>query len=87
MEERQELERKLRALNKVKREIDDAKSVRDQKKGKLDGIMERLSTDYGVDGVDGAQKEIHNINQKLQRRNAKITEDFGRLNEEYDLGK
>ena len=75
----------LRKLNKISREIEEAKSNRDQKIGKRDELLRILKRDFKIDDLQAAIREVKNINSKIVKRNARIESEFQKLTERYEI--
>lgn len=78
-------EQKLRKLNKLKNDIEEAENEKNQKIGERKALKTRLKQQFDINNIDGAKKRVHNIEMQLARRNKKIDEGFKVLTEQYDL--
>lgn len=87
MENNEELtmEQKLRKLNKLKVELEEAKSEKDQKIGMKDEKLKRLRESYDLKSLGDAKKRILAIEQKVTRRNKRIEDSFNIIMEKYEI--
>lgn len=84
-EEELTMEMKLRRLNVLKRDLEGAKSERDQKIGERNSLLSRLNQQFGIKNLEAGHKEIKNIEDKLTTRSRRIDESFRILQRDYDL--
>ena len=78
-------EQKLRKLNKLKKEIDEAEAEKNQKIGERNGILSRLRQQFKFDDIKKAKQRTKAIEETIMRRNKKIDEGFKILIENYEL--
>ncbi len=87
MEEREPLspETVLRRVNKIKREIEEAKAERDKCLGRKEELLNQMKRDYGVGSLEEAKRRIKALDEQIMRRNAKIDRLFVQLQEKYEF--
>ena len=87
MEQNEELtiEQKLRRVNKLKKDLDDAKSEKDQKVGEKKGLLTQLKQQFGANNLTDAKRRIKNVEEQLNRRNKTIDSLFDKLSEQYEF--
>ena len=84
-EEKLNQEQILRKLNKISREIEEAKSDKNQKIGRRDELLRVLKRDYGINDLQAAIREAKNIDEKVVKRNVRIESEFQKLTERYEI--
>jgi len=85
IEEKLNQEQILRKLNKISREIEEAKSDKNQKIGRRDELLRVLKRDYGINDLQAAIREAKNIDGKVVKRNVRIESEFQKLTERYEI--
>jgi len=85
IEEKLNQEQILRKLNKISREIEEAKSDKNQKIGRRDELLRVLKRDYGINDLQAAIREAKNIDEKVVKRNVRIESEFQKLTERYEI--
>jgi len=78
-------EQKLRKLNKLKKDVEEAEAEKNQKIGEKNGILSRLRQQFKFDDIKKAKQRIKTIEETIGRRNKKIDEGFKILTENYEL--
>lgn len=81
-----EIDKKLKDLSQLRRDIELEKNELQEKKGRRKGLIERLTKEFGVDGKDGAIRECRNLDNKITVKNTRIDEKLIVLKEKYDFG-
>ena len=79
------IEQKLRRVNKLKKDLDDAKSEKDQKVGERKGLLAQLKQQFGANNLTDAKRRIKNVEEQLNRRNKTIDSLFDKLSEQYEF--
>lgn len=72
-------------LNKLRRDIEDAKQELSEKKGRREQIISDLKTRFNCKSVKEAQTRINTIENRITRRNKDIEKGFKVLQEKYDF--
>lgn len=81
-----EIDKKLKELSQLRRDIELEKNELQEKKGRRKGLIERLDREFGVDGKEGAIRENRNLDNKITTKNTKIDEKLIVLKDKYDFG-
>lgn len=84
-EEQITLDEKLRKINRLIRDIEDAKSQRDRKIGERDSVMMTLRTQFDLETLEAARKKVLALDQQIIRRNTKIDAAFVELSKKYEI--
>jgi len=84
-EEQITLDEKLRRINRLIRDIEDAKSQRDRKIGERDSVMMTLRTQFDLETLEAARKKVLALDQQIIRRNTKIDAAFVELSKKYEI--
>ena len=69
----------MESLDKVKKELEQLKSERDQIIGRQKSLMERLNAEFGLSSLEEAVEEIAKSEKELET----LTEKIVRLRNEY----
>ena len=69
----------MESLDKVKKELEQLKSERDQIIGRQKSLMERLDTEFGLSSLVEAVEEIAKAERELET----LTKEIVRLRNEY----
>jgi len=72
-------------LKKLKREIDQVKSERDQKIGRRDELLNQLKRDFDLGSMDEAKKKIMSVEQQISTRTRSIEKKFNTIKERYEF--
>jgi len=84
-EEQLSLDEKLKRINKLILEIEDAKSRRDRKIGERDSLMMTLRTQFNLETLEAAKKRVLALDQQIIRRNEKVEVMFTELSRKYEI--
>lgn len=79
------LDEKLRRINRLILDIEDAKSQRDRKVGERDSVLSTLRVQFNLNSLAEAKKKIAALDQQVLRRNAKIDEMYMALTAKYEI--
>ncbi|MFH1731578.1 MAG: hypothetical protein ABIF82_07995 [Planctomycetota bacterium] len=79
------LDEKLKKINRLVLDIEDAKSKRDRKIGEKDSLMMTLRTQFDLDTLDKARKKVLTLDQQIIRRNEKVEVMFSELSGKYEI--
>ena len=85
MPEQISLDEKLKKINRLVLDIEDAKSKRDRKIGEKDSLMMTLRTQFDLDTLDKARKKVLTLDQVIIRRNEKVEVMFSELSGKYEI--
>uniref|UniRef100_A0A6M3KUR1 Uncharacterized protein n=1 Tax=viral metagenome TaxID=1070528 RepID=A0A6M3KUR1_9ZZZZ len=85
MPEQISLDEKLKKINRLVLDIEDAKSKRDRKIGEKDSLMMTLRTQFDLDTLDKARKKVLTLDQVIIRRNEKVEVMFAELSGKYEI--
>ena len=85
MPEQISLDEKLKKINRLVLDIEDAKSKRDRKIGEKDSLMMTLRTQFDLDTLDKARKKVLTLDQQIIRRNEKVEVMFSELSGKYEI--
>ena len=78
-------EQKLRKLNVLKKDVEEAETEKNQKIGERNAIITRLKQQFGFTDIKKAKQKIKAIEERIARRNKKIDQGFKTLTENYEL--
>ncbi|MFH1624131.1 MAG: hypothetical protein ABID54_03120 [Pseudomonadota bacterium] len=84
-EEQLSLDEKLKRINKLILEIEDAKSRRDRKIGERDSLLMTLRTQFNLETLEAAKKRVLALDQQIIRRNEKVETMFSELSRKYEI--
>ena len=79
------LDEKLKKINRLVLDIEDAKSKRDRKIGERDSLVMTLRTQFDLDTLDKARKKVLTLDQQIIRRNEKVEVMFSELSGKYEI--
>ena len=71
-------------LGKLKKGIDEAKNNLAKLEGREQELLNQLKTDFNLDSVEAAEKEIEKVKKHIVKKEEEITKQFNKLKEEYD---
>ena len=72
-------------LNRLRKDIEEAKNEQNQMIGKKTGLLERLSNEFKLDSLAKARTRIKLLDDQVGRRNKMIDKQFSTLREKYDF--
>lgn len=78
-------EQKLRKLNILKKDVEEAEAEKNQKIGERNSVLSRVRQQHNLDTIKKAKQKIKTIEETISRRNKKIDAGFKTLTENYEL--
>jgi predicted nucleic acid-binding Zn-ribbon protein len=74
----------LMQLEKLKKEIDQAKIDKATAEGRLDSLMKQLKTDYGLSSIAEAEKELNKLTDEINGNQKKVDGLFAELKTKFE---
>jgi len=74
----------LMQLEKLKKEIDQAKIDKATAEGRLDSLMKQLKTDYGLSSIAEAEKELTKLTEEINGNQKKVDGLFAELKTKFE---
>lgn len=71
-------------LMKLKDDIEEAKQQKAKDEGRLDSLMERLDTEFGIKTLNEAEKEVAKIEKEITGLEKEYNDGFKKLKENYE---
>jgi predicted nucleic acid-binding Zn-ribbon protein len=74
----------LAELERLKKEIDQAKIDKATAEGRLDSLMKQLKTDYGLSSIAEAEKELNKLTEEINGNQKKVDGLFAELKTKFE---
>ena len=74
----------LAELERLKKEIDQAKIDKATAEGRLDSLMKQLKTDYGLSSIAEAEKELNKLTDEINGNQKKVDGLFAELKTKFE---
>jgi len=85
MNEELSMDQKLRRLNHLVREIEDAKAQKEQKVGERIGVLKDLKNRFDLDSLEQISERMANLEVQLSKRKEKVDRLFKKISDRYEL--
>ena len=73
-------------LMAIKKQIEDAELQQAQLQGRLDGVYERLKTEFGITTLEQAEDQLVALDSELNALESQLKKGVQRLETSYDWG-
>jgi chromosome segregation ATPase len=77
------MDKEQKLLN-LKKQIEKAKEDKSKEEGKLEGLMERLQKEHGVDDLDAASKKVETLDAEIKKLEGEFETGYKELEENYE---
>jgi len=71
-------------LNKLKKELELSKTEKTKLETSLKIYYDKLKNDFSLDSITSANDEINDLDEKIEKLQKQIEDDFKELKEKYD---
>jgi uncharacterized membrane-anchored protein YhcB (DUF1043 family) len=71
-------------LGRLKTAIDEAKSEKAKLEGRSQELLNQLKTDFKLDSISSAEKEIVKLKNRLEKLDEEISKQYDLLKEKYE---